>query len=475
MVNNVLTSREEVVLPVEDDDIPCLPKEIPGQLTSFAVGTTGELWTLAYPIMVSLLSVGVMSLANRVYLAQYSVNAFNAVSEAIMFFMTFEYTMVTLATISEVLVGKAFGAQDYHKVVRPVWAMIWMSIASSFLFLPLAFFGASYIFAGSPNKEYAASFFSTMCYFGPLFPLNAALSSFWIGRGKTGFVTCLVAISSVFNIILDPMLIFGFGIFPQLGVQGAALARGVSQLFLAGALLIAFLSKPNRSLFKTDNWRFDFSSFKQVFSYGSSQALSMLMQCAAWAMFFRIMSMASQSHVLACGISDAIYFFFSFAIEGVSKAVSSIVANLIGAGRISEIGRVAAAGIRFIVIFGVVLALFLFPAPDFILGLFLPKTVAFSAETHSMLRSSLIWIWLTLVGEALLYLWSGVLMAFGDTRFILVTSALFVWILGVGPAYMMTLHWNQPANIALAVACFYYLFTGVAYMLRVRYQLKALN
>lgn len=452
-----------------------IPKEIPGQLTHFPVGTGRELWTLAYPIMVSLLSVGVMILANRVYLAQYSVDAFNAVSEAVMFFMTFEYTIVTLATISEVLVGKAFGAQEYGRVARSVWAMIWLSMSSTLLFLPLALYGAQALFSSSLNQEYAASYFSTLCFFGPLFPLNAALSSFWIGRGRTSFVTCMVAITSVFNIILDPMLIFGFGIFPELGVQGAALARGVSQLVLAASLFIAFLSTSNRHFFKTGNWRFDFDSLKQVFSYGSSQALSMLVQCAAWAMFFRIMSMASQSHVLACGISDAIYFFFSFAIEGVSKAVSSVVANLIGAGRFSEIGRVAQAGVRFVIIFSGVLALLLFPAPDFVLGLFLPKDVDFSFETMQTLRSSLIWIWLTLVGEALLYLWSGVLMAFGDTRFTLLTSALFVWVLGVGPAYIMALKWNQPANVALAVACFYYLFAGIAYLLRVRYRLNCLH
>jgi multidrug resistance protein, MATE family len=452
-----------------------LDKEVPGQLTSFPVGTLRELWTLAYPIMVSLLSVGVMILANRVYLARYSVHAFNAVSEAAMFFMTFEFTMATLASVSEVLIGKAFGAQQYDKVARPVWAMIWMSVSSFLIFIPLAAFGANWIFSSSPNKALAHDFFSTLSYFGPLFPLNAALASFWIGRGKTSFVTCLVAISSILNILIDPVLIFGLFSFPSLGVKGAALARGISQLVLAITLFAAFLSKPNRSQFKTDNWRFDFASFKQVFSFGSSQALSMLAQCFAWAMFFRIMSLASQSHILACGISDALYFFFNFAIEGVSKAVSSVVANLIGAKRFSEIKLVSWAGMRVLFIFGLILATLFIAAPDIILGVFLPHDLRLPQEVLSVLRSSLTWVWLTLIGESFLFLWGGILMACGDTRFTLVASSFFIWIFGVGPAYVVTLKWGQPANVALAVGCLYYFFAGAAYLYRVRKRLSQIS
>lgn len=105
-------------------------KATPGQLTQFPVGTMRELVLLAYPIMVSLLSVGVMVLANRLFLARYSVDAFNAVAEAAMCFFAFEFTSCTLASVSEVLVGKTFGASQYAKVARPVWTMIWLSLAS---------------------------------------------------------------------------------------------------------------------------------------------------------------------------------------------------------------------------------------------------------------------------------------------------------------------------------------------------------
>lgn len=448
-------------------------EEIPGQLTRFPVGTMRELWALAYPIMGSLLSVGIMILANRIFLARYAVDAFNAVSEAVMCFMAIEFTMYTLAAVSEVLVGRAFGAVKYDQVSKPVWTAIWLSLASFIIFIPLAVFGVDFIFAGSSNKAYAKLYFSTLSYFGPLFPLNAALASFWIGRGKTGFITSLVAIASLLNVALDPLLIFGIGPFPELGVQGAALARGISQLILCGALFCAFLSRYNRQFFKTSNYHIDLHSLKQIFSYGSSQAISMLGQCAAWAVFARIMSQTSQEHMLASGISDTIYFFFNFAIEGVSKAASSVVSNLVGAARQSEIIRVTYSGVRTLFVLGCALFVLMFSMPDFIISLFVSPELA-SASTLHMLKMSLFWIWCTLMGEALLFFWSGILMAFGDTRYTLVTSSIFVWVLGILPAYFIVSHWKLPAHYALAAACFYYLCTGIAYQYRVRRKFKEL-
>jgi len=97
----------------------------------------------------------------------------------------------------------------------------------------------------------------------------------------------------------------------------------------------------------------------------------------------------------------------------VSKAVSSVVANLIGAKRHDEIGLVASTGVRILLIFSAVLGCVLFPAPDMVLRFFLPGDIVISPEVWSMLRNSLFWSWVTVIGEALLFLWSGVLMAFG--------------------------------------------------------------
>lgn len=450
-----------------------MQSKTPGQLTNFPVGTTRELWSLSYPIMLSLLSVGAMILADRVYLAHLSIQAFNAVSEAEMFVTTLEFCLVTLASYAEVLVGKAFGARDFNKVARPVWTMIWTSLGSYLVFLPLIFGGSKILFKTCPNADLALEYFTTLCYFGPLYPLNAALSSFWVGRGRTGFVTCLVAFCSLFNIAVDPLFIFGYGTsIPALGVKGAALVAGFSQLILAVTLLCAFLAKRHRTVFKTQDYHFDGSSFRQAFTCGAPQALSMLAQYAAWALFFRIMNLAGEQHGFACGISQAVYHFFNFAIEGISKGASSVVANLIGAKRFFEVRAVAASGMRLLLIFAISLALILIVAQGSILRAFLPDEKDLQAQFWPVLQASLFWIWLSLVGEALLYLLSSMLVALGDTRFTSAASSMAVWLLGVLPAYLVALQFHCPADLALAATCLYYVFAGAVFIFRLRSRLN---
>jgi MATE family multidrug resistance protein len=473
-MSSQLSSLQSVNTPALRRDIlkSASTRATAGQLTRFPVGSIAELWTLAYPLMISLLSVGVMIFADRFFLAKLSLDAFNAASEAAVFFMAVEFSIVSLVGVAEVLVGKACGAHNFPKVAKAVWSMIWLSLMSSVIFFPVAFFAVDLLFNGSPNKALAIEYFVSLSYFGPIFPLNCALASFWIGQGRTRLVTFCNIGASLLNIGLDVALIFGFAFFPALGITGAGIATGISQLVMSLVYFIVFLQPKNRKKYDTANWYFDWQSFKEAILLGFPQSLSLLAQCAAWACFFRIMALASAEHLLVSGISQAIFYLFGFVVEGVSKASSTIVANLIGAKRHDEIALVCRRGVYLHLIFSVIMGLVFLLFPETILRMFLPIDSIIPADTWRVLEYSLCWIWLMLIGEALLFLWNGVLVAFGDTRFILFTSSILIWVFGVGPAYLATLKWHQGPHIASAVACFYYVIAGIAYFWRVHYKLR---
>lgn len=74
--------------------------------------------------------------------------------------------------------------------------------------------------------------YSTIVFlFATINTLNLAYEKIFQGVGKMKITMIGLLVGCVSNIILDPLLIFGLGPFPALGIEGAALATGLGQVF----------------------------------------------------------------------------------------------------------------------------------------------------------------------------------------------------------------------------------------------------
>lgn len=62
--------------------------------------------------------------------------------------------------------------------------------------------------------------------------------------GKMTVAMVCVLSGCIANIILDPVLIFGLGPFPELGIEGAALATGIGQSLSLVIYLVVYLLLP---------------------------------------------------------------------------------------------------------------------------------------------------------------------------------------------------------------------------------------
>ena len=82
--------------------------------------------------------------------------------------------------------------------------MIWLGIASIFVYLPLAWFFTPCVFGSTEVLE--QTYYRYMLYFGPIVTIMYALSSFYIGRGRAGTITLLTVAGNLINLILDPLL-----------------------------------------------------------------------------------------------------------------------------------------------------------------------------------------------------------------------------------------------------------------------------
>ncbi|MBM7622623.1 MATE family efflux transporter [Sporohalobacter salinus] len=88
------------------------------------------------------------------------------------------------------------------------------------------------------------------------------------GAGNTFAPMVMLVIGAVLNIIIDPFLIFGIGIFPKLGIQGAAVATILSRLI--GGIFIAYIlfKRQKQIEFSLNKFEFDFQLIKEIYRVG---------------------------------------------------------------------------------------------------------------------------------------------------------------------------------------------------------------
>lgn len=434
---------------------------------SMLTGSMRELWTLSFPLMLSLMSSSLMFFWDRLLLAQFSMDAHNAATSAGTWVTFLQFAFLCTTCIGEVFVGQYNGAGEEKKIGKPVWQMIWLSLSTILIFIPLGIFAGDALFASSPYALLEIDYFRYMMCFGPIFCLSSALSTFYIGRGCVKFVTATVILANVLNTVLAYFFIFGVeSYFPPMGIAGAALATGISQLIQTLILFIDFIRPKYRQRFGTGNFHFDWNEFMKCVRLGFPSSLAHTIEILAWALFFRMLMSAGEEQFTVVSVAQSIFFLFTFLTEGISKGATVIAANLIGAGRGDGLWKLLYSGAKFyaliFVLFG---ALFLIhPTP--LIDLFFTEENAASGETYALIVSSCLWVWVFFLFDGIHWLVVGLLTAAGDTKFVLKAGSFSVWIFALLPTYVFVVLYGHTPDMAWAITAFYGLAICSIYLAR---------
>jgi len=398
-----------------------------------------------------------MIFTDRIFLARYSMADLNASVTAgtLAWAIMGGFGMIT--AMSEVFVAQYNGAKRYEKLGVPVWQMIWLAFLSLILFIPLGIWGGPAIFSESAHSHSEVIYFRWLMFFGPSYALLTSFAGFFIGRGKTAVMIWMAVIANLVNIGLDWALIFGIpGIIPELGIKGAAIATCTGYFLEAAMLAWLFLNKQNRLSFGTGNWKFDWNEMRKCLRVGLPQGVFCCLEIVGWYVFFWMMTSLSEKHITVSSICQSFTILLSFFCDGLSRGSAAVAGNLIGARKQELIGKVLKAGISLLVFFSLATALFLVIDPqDTVRLLFFEQFEAIDASMISSLKTCMICAFAYMFFEGFRWILSGILVAAGDTLFLLVAGALSVWIFLLLPVYLVVVRQSLPVEIAWILTAIY--------------------
>lgn len=182
-------------------------------------------------------------------------------------------------------------------------------------------------------------------------------------------MVCMMA-GCIANIILDPVLIFGPGIFPAMGIKGAALATGLGQTLSAVIYFIWYIVKPINVKFGKKYMVFERTICKKLYAVGIPATLNMALSSFLISALNVILAGYSQVYVFVLGVYYKLQTFLYLPANGIVQGMRPLIGYNYGAGehdRVKKIYKVVTGMIAAIMAVGTIVCLVV---PDKLISLF---------------------------------------------------------------------------------------------------------
>ena len=333
---------------------------------------------LAFPIMGTALIQMAYNLTDMIWIGRISSNAVAAVGAAGMY-LWLSNGLVTVPRLGgQVRLAQALGAKDYKKAAGIAQAALHMGIVMflSAMVLCLVFNNAliGFFQLNQPAVVQDARTYLIITALGFIFLyLNQILTGLFtaMGASTTVFRSTLVGLAT--NIVLDPVLIFGMGPIPAMGVAGAAIAT----VFAQGLVFLMFLRMAAQEELIFPHVHLLHRSigchWKDITSVGLPPAIQ--------TMFFAFLSMVLARMVASWGdaavavqkVGGQIESISWMTADGFASAVNAFMAQNYGAGKKERIRRGYWTGAGLIGAWGLVTSAVLIFLPQPIFQLFIPE------------------------------------------------------------------------------------------------------
>jgi multidrug resistance protein, MATE family len=432
-------------------------------LTKYRPGSLREIWSFAFPLMFSCLPSYLMWFIDRCYLTHYSLDALNATVNASTLAWAFIGGASIKAGMTELFVAQYNGAGHQKNIGESVWQMIWFSLATSLVFIPLGIWGST-LFYGKATME--ASYFRWTLCFGALQPLSYGLTTFFVGRGRIKWIAFLALFSILLHLLLDFLLIFGMkNWFPALGVTGSAMASCLSLSLQSLILLAFFLRKHNRETFATGNWKFDLKTFWKSSRITAPPAILYNIEQLGWSVFYSIMTSASHTHITISSLCQSLILLFSFFGDGLARGSSVLANNFAGAGEGRRFFSVLKGSCLVLLFFFGLQMLILSLKPN----LFVSSFLSTAQEVQFLGKSLGICVWLVLIFlmfQGFQSVLASLLYAKGETLFVLLIGSCSFWLCLILPSYYLIIKKGFSVEWAWGFVVFYSICCVLLYLKR---------
>ena len=433
-----------------------------------------QVLNISLPLVASMGTISLMQFTDRIFLANYSIDAISAALPAGIASFTFTSFFMGVANYTNAFVAQYTGAKLFDRVGLAIWQGIYFAMISAVI-LALLYFVAENLFSLIGHSYSIRSleiiYFKILILGSGFVVISSTMACFYTGRGRTWTVMFVHMAGAAINIPLDYCLINGVGPFPELGIKGAGIATVTATVIIVLVLCLLFFNKFNRVTFGT--WRnrnFNKELFTRLMVFGFPSGVQFFLEIFGFTFFVQMLGRIGNLELATSNIVFSIEMLAILPMVGFHVGNSTLVGQAIGRG-VPNDGVYATTSVFHITISYMFLLAFVFLfLPEPLLSLFQPgnRGMDQSEEVMKLGTNLLRFVCFFCFFDALNLVYSGAIKGAGDTRFCMWVIAILSIGIMIIPVYIAVEIFNAGIYTAWVLATIYICSLGFTFMMRYR-------
>jgi MATE family, multidrug efflux pump len=439
---------------------------------TYKEGGVRELLSVAYPLIISMSSVTVMQFLNRMFISWYSTDGIAAIIPAGGLHFSFVCFFMGVAYYTNVFIAQYYGKKQYAKVSVSLWQGVFLAFFAWVILIALVPLGRFVIDSTShPQalKVLEKPYFTLTTLFGGFVIINAALSTFFTGRGKTKVTMTVNIIGNLINIVFAWALVFGKGPFPEMGMQGAAVSYVIGNFSIGCMFLFLILRKQNQKRYRVARlFTFYKPIFKNLIKYGAPGGVTFFVDIFSFTVFIFLIGNVNKYILAATNITIAIDMIAFLPVLGMGVAVQTLIGQYIGKGRKDMVNKIVKSAMKIGFTYSVVISFLFFTFPEIFINLFGSGSVSDFVKVHNYTFPLLKILSVFIFFDTANLIFSDSLKGAGDTAFQMISAAMVGGILFIPGTYILIKYYQAPIELLWIWATVFIASLALVYFLRFR-------
>lgn len=327
-----------------------------------------KIWLIAYPILISLVMEQLIGLTDTAFMGRVGEIELGASAIAGVYFLVIFMAGLGFSVGAQILMARRNGEGNYSQIGGVFYQGLFFLLGLATLFFTLSQLFSdeilSWMIASDKVREKAVDYIDWRVY-GFFFSFACAMfRAFYVGTTQTKTLTLNSVVMVLSNVVFNYILVFGKLGFPAFGIAGAAMGSSLAELV---SLLFFIIYTRSRIDYRKYGLnivpRVNFPELKKILNVALWIMVQNFISLSTWFIFFVYIEHLGERALAITNVIRSLSGFLFMIVVAFASTCSSLVSNIIGAGKKELVGEVIKRHVKlsFAIIVPLIAVFSLFP------------------------------------------------------------------------------------------------------------------